>query len=86
MLAGPEGLCYCGPAVHTLFIGSTRMAGDDDFIKSGREGGAGLWVGWAGLLKAMYRYATPPQLSFPTPTPSILQYTVFMNLDISLCV
>lgn len=45
LLAGPEGMCYCGPAVHTLFIGSTRMAGDDDFIKSGKEGGAGLGLG-----------------------------------------
>lgn len=45
LLAGPEGMCYCGPAVHALFIGSTRMAGDDDFIKSGKEGGAGLGLG-----------------------------------------
>lgn len=46
------------------------MAGDDDFIKSGREGGAGLWAGWAGLLKAVYRYATlPPPASFPHPHP-----------------
>lgn len=38
----PEGMYYCGPALHTLFISSTRMAGDDDFIKSGKVGG---WVG-----------------------------------------
>lgn len=33
---------YCGPATHTLFIGCTHMAGDDDFIESGKVGG---WVG-----------------------------------------
>lgn len=42
---------YCGPAVHTLFISCTRMAGDDDFIKSGK---VGAWLSWgverAGIL------------------------------------
>lgn len=36
---------YCGLAVHTLFISCTRMAGDNDFIKSGKVGGW-VWGNW----------------------------------------
>lgn len=47
--SGPGAMPYCGPAIHTLFISFARMAGDYDFIKSGRVGG---WVGWRGGLKS----------------------------------
>lgn len=41
---------YCGPALHTLFISCTRMAADNDFIKSGKVGG---WVQETGILKCV---------------------------------
>lgn len=38
-------MCYCGPAMHALFNSSTRMADDNDFIKSGTVDVGGLGVG-----------------------------------------
>lgn len=59
---------YCGLVVHTLFISRTRMAGDNDFIKSGKVGG---WVGETGILNVYMC------ISFV----SIFQYSMFMNFN-----
>lgn len=64
----PEGMYYCGPAVHTLFISCTRMAGDNDFIKSGKVGG------WA---EAKWY----PECAYVHIFLVIFQYSMFMNFN-----
>lgn len=63
---------YCGPAVHTLFISCIRMAGDNDFIKSGKVAG---WVGDTGILNV---YVC---ISFFFFFLSLFQYSMFMNFN-----
>lgn len=58
-------MCYCGPAVHTLFISSTRMAGENDFYQ--------IWQGgcWLGGGKCVHVHT----FFFG------LQYSMFMNFN-----
>lgn len=63
---------YCGPAVHTLFISCTRMAGDNDLIKSGKVGGW-VWGNWRS--ESVHRYV---HIFFFL---SVFQYSMFMNFN-----
>lgn len=62
---------YCGPAADTLFISSTRFAGDNDSIKSGKLGG---WVGEIGTLIVYVQFVFVP---FPIQYAHEFQYAMF---------
>lgn len=62
---------YCGPAVHTLFISCARMAGDNDFIKSGKVGG---WVGGNWHSESVRWYVHIVHGSFFSPIHFLIQY------------
>lgn len=64
-------MCYCGPAMHALFNSSTRMADDNDFIKSGTVDVGGLGVG-------MCTFFFVP---FPIQYVHEFQYDMFRNRD-----
>lgn len=72
----PEGMYYCGPAVHTLFISCTRMAGDDDFIKSGKVGG---WAEANWYPKCAYVHLF--LVRFPIQYVHEFQYDMFSKRD-----
>lgn len=50
-------MCYCGPAMHALFNSSTRMADDNDFIKSGTVDVGGLGVGMCTFFLFPFQYS-----------------------------